>query len=577
MKIQTRIVGICLLVGCLFVSACKDKIENFLDKAPGVDIDENLIFSSKAQLETYIAGTYRIGINTIFHGQENLTAARNFTMNVGATDEGENDATFVHTQSWNAGLIDALGTGQEDQRFALRWTALRNANIILERLKDVPNLDDAYRNQVTGEMKFIIALNYFEMLKRYGGVPLVDKRFQLDQDLKIPRSTYEEIINYIVKNCNEAVTLLPATYPSGLRGRIPKTAAQMLKSRALLYAASPLYNRAQPILSMVNPANNKMLCYGNVDNARWQAAADAAKAAIDMASAGGFALITDKGPDKNYKFMWEQNDNTEIILACKIFGFRSPTQFPFFGIAPVVITNSWTGISVTHNFVRKYDKRDGTPQTWDNAGGNDLNLKYAQLDFRFAQTVAYNGSYFNKNIPILATFTGGAQNAGCVGGAWMKKFLPDILSSTQSAVPNDMLFRLAEAHLNYAEALNEAQGPIAAAYDAVNIIRNRSGMPNLPAGLSKDQFRERVRREREIELAFEDHRFWDIRRWVIAENDGVMTGDMFGIKINQIGATTEYSYLPYVFEKRTFLQRMYFNPFTQNEVFKEYLVQNPGY
>jgi hypothetical protein len=400
---------------------------------------------------------------------------------------------------------------------------------------------------------------------------------QLGEEFKIPRNSVQETVDYVVKNCTEAANLLPATYPSNFRGRVTKSAALMLKSRCLLYAASPLFNSAQPVLSMANTADNKMICYGNVDNNRWQLAADAAKAAIDASSAGNFFLITDKGVDKNYKYVWEQNDNSEIVLAGKFWGIRSRTQFPFYGMEPVAIVNSWCGVSVIHNFVRKYEKKDGTPQTWDPAGGNDLNLKYSQLDNRFAQTVAYNGSYWNKDIPILATNAGGAQNAGCFGGAWMKKHIPDILSTTTSAFPNDILFRLAEAYLNYAEALNEAQGPTAAAYEAVNIIRNRSGMPNLPTGLTKDQFRTRIQNERDIELAFEDHRFWDIRRWKIAERDGVMQGDFYGIKITQIGTTNNYSYLPYVFEKRTFAPRMYFNPFTQNEVLKGYLVQNPGY
>ena len=576
MKRYTRALILCTIC-CLMTISCKKDIESFLDKAPGVDLDEHVIFSSKVQLETFIVGTYRIGMHTILP-TEGLTPSRNFTINSAATDEGNADATFVHTESWNAGTIDNIGTGQEDHRFSTRWIALRYAYIILERIKEVPGLDDAYRNQVIGEMKFMVAHNYFEMLKRYGGVPIIDKRLQLGEEFKIPRNSFQETVDYILKNSTEAVALLPATYTSNFRGRVTKTAAQMLKARTLLYAASPLYNAAQPVLSMANPADNKLICYGNADNNRWQLAADAAKEAIDMAAAGNFSLITNKGVDKNYKFVWEQNDNTEIILAGKFWGARSRTQFPWYGTQPaVMVGGSWAGVSVIHNFIRKYEKKDGTQQTWDPAGGNDLNQKYAQLDNRFAQTVGYNGSYWNKDIPILATNTGGAQAAACAGGAWMKKLIPDILSTSASATPNDILFRLAEAYLNYAEALNEAQGPVAAAYDAANTIRARSGQPNLPAGLTKDQFRTRIQNERDIELAFEDHRMWDIRRWKIAENEGVMKGAMFGIKINKVGTTTEFSYLPYVFETRTFLPRMYYNPFTQNEVFKGYLVQNPGY
>jgi hypothetical protein len=101
-------------------------------------------------------------------------------------------------------------------------------------------------------------------------------------------------------------------------------------------------------------------------------------------------------------------------------------------------------------------------------------------------------------------------------------------------------------------------------------------MPNLPTGLSQAEFRTRVRNERDIELAFEDHRFWDIRRWLIAENDGVMQGDMIGLTITKLSPTT-YSYLPTKFETRTFYKKMYLHPFDQTEVLKGSLIQNPGW
>jgi starch-binding outer membrane protein, SusD/RagB family len=158
----------------------------------------------------------------------------------------------------------------------------------------------------------------------------------------------------------------------------------------------------------------------------------------------------------------------------------------------------------------------------------------------------------------------------------MKKNIPDILSTASNATPNAIVYRLAEAYLNYAEALNEAQGPVADAYDAANTIRSRSGMPNLPSGLTKEQFRARIQNERAIELAFEDHRLYDIRRWKIAEQDGVMTGPAIGVKITKLA--TDFKYELYTYENRVFNKRMYLHPFyPQTEVLKGYLVQNPGY
>ena len=157
----------------------------------------------------------------------------------------------------------------------------------------------------------------------------------------------------------------------------------------------------------------------------------------------------------------------------------------------------------------------------------------------------------------------------------MIKHIPEALGSG-NVVPSIALFRLNEFYLNYAEALNEFEGPVADAYAKVNAIRLRSGMPAFPAGLSKAQFRTRLQNERDIELAFEDHRFWDIRRWLIAENDGVMKGDMYGIKITRVNATT-FSWVPYVFETRSFLKRMYLHPYDLTEVLKGDLIQNPGW
>jgi len=565
---------------CLTVAACDKPIDQFLDKAPGVDVNESTIFSSRVQLETYIAGTYRLGIHSPFHYNDAnlISTSRLFTIDAAITDEAESEVTFMHTESWNAADITPTSApaGREDERFFIRWTAIRNANIILERLNDVPGLEEAYKNQVIGEVKFIRALNYSEMLKRYGGVPIIDKRFQLTDDFKVGRSSVEDVVNFIVADCDDAIAKLPATYPSTFRGRATKTAAHLLKSRTLLYAASPLFNAATPYLNMPNAADNKLLCYGNENNSRWQLAADAAKAAIDAASAGGFSLVTDKGVDRNYKFVWEQPDNAEIVLAEKVYNTRARTQFPYYGMAPSSIANAWGGVSVIHNFVRKYEKRDGTPQTWP--GGTDLLKKYAELDPRFAQTVGYTSSRYNGDVQLLETFQGGRHAADCEGGAWLKKFIPDAVSAgTPNATYNGIVFRLAEAYLNYAEALNEAQGPMPAAFEAVNLVRQRSGMPPLPASLTKEQFRQRIRNERDIELAFENHRLWDIRRWKVAEQDGVMQGAMQGLRITRVTGSTDFAYQVYTFENRTFLPRMYLHPFPNSEVFKGYLVQNPGY
>ena len=156
----------------------------------------------------------------------------------------------------------------------------------------------------------------------------------------------------------------------------------------------------------------------------------------------------------------------------------------------------------------------------------------------------------------------------------------------RTSVHHWVIMRYAEILLSYAEAMNEAYGPTGNvgyrlnAVRALNQVRNRVGveMPAVPTAISKEELREKIRYERRVELAFEDHRFWDVRRWMIAEQEGVMSGAMYGIKIYWINSSPqEFRYTPYLYENRTFTKKMYLHPFSTNEVNKGYLIQNPGY
>jgi hypothetical protein len=575
------IIIICIL-SYILLPSCEKMMGDFLDKAPGVDVTEDTIFSSRVQVETFVMATYRYGIHSILPRNEiTYTGSLYSTNSSAATDECEAANSWNPNQIWNtAALTIDNVVDYDDQRFRIRFIAIRKANILMERIDDVPGVDQAYIDQVKGEARFIRALNYFEMLKRYGGVPIISKKFELTDDFFVKRNTIEEVVDFIVEDCNQAALLLPDSYVSNFRGRATKGAALMLKSKTLLFAASPMFNSATPYLEMADPANNTLICYGNYDASRWQLAADAAKAVIDWAPIAGAALITTQGTDKNYRYVFEKCDNTEIILACKPGGKVSRTSFPYTALYPKgFYAGTWgMGASMTFSYLNKYEKQDGTPQTWNMGGGTDLIAKYNELDLRFKQTVAPVGSVWNADIPMVNSYVGGNMSDLCVTGQWITKFIPQgLTASANSSMPNDIIFRLAEAYLNYAEALNEAQGPVPAAYAAINAIRSRSGQPDLPAGLSKDDFRTRVRNERAVELFLEDHRFWDIRRWLIAETDGVMKGDFYGLKTYLNPAPPNFRYEVYKFETRSFNKNFYLHPFIRTEVLKGYLVQNPGW
>lgn len=557
-------------------SSCEDIMGDFLDKAPGVDVTEDTIFKSQISAEKFLVGTYLDGLYTDLPQWNTRDGSRDAIFAC-TCDEAENVASWYWCQSYNTASITV--NNNRDGRRTIRWRAIRSANILLEKIDIVPGTEPNFIDQVKGQARFIRALNYFEMLKRYGGVPIVRKRLLATDNLKIPRSTFKETVDFIVGDCDTAMMLLPDSWPSAYKGKATKGAAMMLKARTLLYAASPLFNTDSPYLDL--PGHNDLIGYGNFDNNRWQLAADAAKAVIDWAPGAGVTLVTDKGVTENYRYVWETPENSEVIMSPKFVGLASQSSMTFKSINNFYTTEA--GTTVTQNFVQKYEKKDGTPMVWDPNGGNNLNQMYSQLDPRFAQTIAYNGSYWNVDYPKLQLYQGAVAPSqppliGCFGGYWLHKLVPRTLTRTVQAYQTWHLYRLAEAYLNYAEALNEAQGPVPAAYEAVRIIRARSGMPPFPAGLSKEQFRAKIRNERSIELAFEEHRLWDIYRWMIAEEDGVMKGSMWGIKITkQAAPSTEFSWVPYVFETRSFNRNMYLHPFMQNEVNKGYLIQNPGW
>lgn len=572
----TKLTIIFSIIG-LLTTSCEDMMGNFLDKPPGVDVTEDTIFSTQINVEAFLNGIYRDGMYadipewTVRNGRREYLFAS-------LTDEGECGAAWYACNTYNRGGMTV--NRNFDGCWTYRWKAIRSINILLDRIDEVPDASEEYKNQAKGQALFIRGLSYFEMFKRYGGVPIVNFRFNLDdpESLKIPRATIEETVNFILEDAKAAANLLPDKWPSQYTGKITKGAALMLISRTLLYAASPLTNTANPPLSLPGE-DNKLICYGNTDNNRWKLAADAAKAVIDWASGAGVELLT--GYDKCYQDVWEIPDNKEVILSVKMQPAQSYSSTMWRAYNNFYYTQA--GLNITQNWVEKYEKKDGTPQTWNRNGGDNLAQLYAELDPRFDQSIAYNGCYWNPDFPVITMWEGAVPPnqpplVDNKTGYWLRKFVPPSMNRTTPGFPNWYLYRLAEAYLNYAEALNEYQGPVPEAYQAVNIIRNRVGMPNLPTGLSKEQFRERVRNERNIELAFEEHRLWDIHRWVIAEQEGVMKGNMWGIKIyKQDPPSTEFSYTYHVFEVRDFTPKMYRTPFLQNEINKGYLVQNPGW
>lgn len=580
MKTSVKLlIGVSYVIYYLSFTSCEDMMGGFLEKPPGVDVTEDTIFATQNNVETFIMGIYKDGMYTDLPEWNDRNGRRDSPFGC-YCDEAENAATWYTSHVYNTASITPHNNGDAG-RWNYRWKAIRSVNTLLDRIDDVPDASAEYKRQARGQALFIRGLCYFEMFKRYGGVPIVDKRFSFDdpESLKIGRGTLEETVNLIVKDAEEAARLLPDKWVSHHTGKVTKGAALMLKSRTLLYAASDLSNTDTPPIGL--QGHNNLICYGNYDINRWKLAADAAKEVIDWAPTGEVRLIDDQGVNRNYQYIWSVPDNAEVIMSSKLTGvtgvwhdiFKSLNNFYF----------AQSGTMITQNFVEKYEKKDGTAQYWNPNGGNNLTQMYEELDPRFGQSIGYNGSYWNNDFPVLTLWEGAVPSnqpplLDLKTGYWVRKYIPTEMDRNTSVYAIWVLYRLAEAYLNYAEALNEFQGPVQEAYDAVNLIRARSGMPNFPSGLSKEEFREKIRNERSIELFFEEHRLWDIKRWRIAEQEGVMQGNMRGIKIYKLPEpSTEFRWEPYVFEERFWKAGMYRIPFPQSEVDKGYIIQNPGW
>lgn len=595
---RTFLVAACAATASITLMSCEDMFGDYLDKPAGSDVTEDVIFSSASEMETYLAGIYKYGIHSNFGYatvNKSLYANQDENIYAGTCDEAETCAQWYRMNYWNEGSVSANRT--DDTRFSTRFAAIRRITVMLNRIADVPDITEEYRNQVIGEVKLIRALNYFEMMKRYGGMPIIKDRLSIDADLAIPRAPLAEMVNFILKDIDEAYQVLPERQTGTYRGRMDRGVALALKAKVLLYTASPLFNTDVPFMSMPDPTDNKLVCLGKpYDPKWWERAAAVADSCLAWAERNGCHLITDQGVDANYQYSWEVYDNDEIILAEKSATAMGCWNRPWSGIIPSTIIAGSSGTNGTTpllNFVRKYEDRDGHHVEWN--GGDDLQAKMANLDRRFSQTIVGNMGYWNSQTPEVQLWQDNSEmgiSAGkhiqdCFGGFWLHKLIsPAIMRpDNQTPTPNSTLFQLNEIYLNYAEAMNEVYGPDVkngykyTAREAVNIVRARSGQPAVASG-SGDfaDFRELIRNERAIELAFDNHRFWDIRRWMIAEQEGVMSGAMYGIKVYWIDASpAEFRYAPYLYETRTFTRKMYLHPFSTTEVNKGYLKQNPGY
>lgn len=553
--------------------------EDFLEKPDSSDVTIDTIFTTRVKAETFLWETYRTCVPIGFPFDWGAHHGMYASMLVGACDEGDVYDAWPGSNAHNLGGWGPSGNSEDD--FGSHYKGIRNANIFMENIDRVTDISDQEKAEYRAEANVLRALQYAELLKRYGGIPIVDHVLSSSEDVKLPRNTYEECVDFIVKSCDDAAAVLPDSYSPQFRGRITKGAALALKARVLLYAASPLHNTDEPYSS----ENRALTGYISYSAARWQKAADAAKDVLDWAAGAGVILVkTDADPGKNYEIAVSQPDNSEIILGNKAEGWWG-AWWPMFQqfAMPRGIYGGWYGHGVTLQHTMQYHTADGNDQVWPDEGPeSEYLLKMQQLEPRFQRSVFYSGAVWNTEIGERKFYQKNDGSwfgsAPLNGTGYMKKFLTRL--NWGGGQLNWPVFRLAEFYLNYAEALNEAVALAPDAFTALNEIRLRGGLPAVSSADSRydtqQELREAIRRERAVELAFEEHRFFDVRRWMIAAQEGVMKGQMWELNLYE-QPDNSILYRKEVFESRVWEDKMYLYPYPQSEMDKRYLIQNPGW
>jgi len=383
-----------------------------------------------------------------------------------------------------------------------------------------------------------------------------------------------------------------------------------IRSRLLLYRASPLFNGCDLYKDFEDKDGVKLFPQ-EYDPAKWQQAADAAKQAIEACEAAGYALYYSESGDPvaNYSEIFTENWNCECLYS-RTVGFADDGYWWVEKCSYPNYLGGWGGYDPTQQMVDAYEMADGsTPILGYNDDGSPIINKasgytetgfatadspdgrwvagvsnmYVNREPRFYASINFNGAIFKDHqIELWNSGVDGRGNTTvdyCCSGYMMKKHCNPAITltgTTNYVLKTWVMFRLGELYLNYAEALNEAQGPTTDVYHYINAIRNRSGLPDLPNGLSKDEMREKIWHERRIELAFETHRYFDTHRWMIAPQ--TQAGPVYGMNIAAGESLQDPEYY-----KRTLLEtrvfpypQYYLYPIAQSELDKMGgLVQNP--
>jgi len=620
--------SIIILTGAALIGSCN---RDFLNTQPMGQISSNTAWTDGALAQAFVTDIYN-GLQQGGIPEQELASL-------------SDEAVFVHPgrgiNTVNEGTLSPSNTGWVDGTYewGSMYNRIRPTNVALEQLRTATFSDTVLNHRLQGEAHFLRAYYYHQLVRYYGGVPIVDHTYGLNQDYSLARNSWDDCVKFIVADCDSAISLL--TGKSLAKGRATAVSAMALKSRILLYAASDLHDiptakaNSATISGFANP---EVLGYTSGDRmARWQAAKDAALAVIQNGG-GGYKLglaapATPADAQTNYTSIamgggsnapgLDKAASVELLFE-RDFSPQTVSGGPGGDGTSVGLDNgpngyhNWAGNVPIQQLVDDYEMMDGSKFDWTNA--TEAAAPYVNRDPRFYATILFDGAGWKPRnkitsnpdpvnqiqvgqyeltpggalLPGLDTRESPVENWNASwSGYYMRKFIdpdPNVVdNNTRQFIPWPFL-RYTEAVLNYVEACIEL-GQDAEAQTWLNKIRFRAGMPAVTA--TGDALRQEYRNERRVELAFEENRYHDARRWMIASTT-------LGRKLRFVSVTGKlksgalapspyrhdetlytYIYTPYEdnsLENRTWIDKMYFRPISRDEMNKNSkLVQNPGY
>ena len=609
-----------VLIAASFTIASCDS--DFLNTEPLGEISQSAVWTDPALAEAFVTGIYQ-GFGNGGFNEEMLAS---FTDEAIFTHPGRGITTVTEARV-NSADVGWNNTGRRTWNWQRLYSYIRRTNIAIEQLSDpqFPN-DGGIVDRLLGEAKFMRAYYYHDLNRYFGGVPLIDRPYGLGEDTyEVPRATYEETINFILSDLDDAATLLAGK--SMAQGRSSELAALALKARVLLYAASDLHDGPTAAANsslLAGYPNLELVAYSSGNRTeRWQKAQAAAKAVLDKASGNLYGLsepVSHEEGIQNYinNSMARNGGEKEIILGRYFINakqedggrqglYNGPNGY-----------NNWAGNSPVQLLVDDYEMMDGTKFDWSNPA--HASAPYEDRDARFYASILYDGAQWKPRSsanqprdPLGQIQTGTYEITGGTGthfgldtrnspiedwngsytGYYVRKFIdpnPAIVDqNTWQQVPWPII-RYTEAVLNYVEASLEL-GQEDEARNWLNQIRFRVGQPAITE--SGDALMEKYINERRIEMAYEEQRFHDVRRWMIAE-------ETLGRQANIINITATfkpgkslsvYRYDPEIYnyvykvqpidpgkEKRLWLDKIYFTPIHRDEMNRNAaLIQNPGF